>query len=146
MPFSVTMASPAPSGAGSDVAKVQATDCPVLKAWSESQWVLQRLMSKGMLVVADKSLNREAVTLNRELLIPLINLVGPWTEISMFLHDSRHGCLSKSYIIPLQPPVSNPRFATQCRPGRDVLAETLCRMCSRWQGYPFRSHGSRYAC
>ena len=70
----VTMASS--SNAGSSVAQLGETDCPVLKAWSSSQWVLQRLMSKNMLVIADKRLNREAVVLNRELLIPLINLVG----------------------------------------------------------------------
>ena len=74
------MASPTPSAVG-EVAPME-TDCPALKAWSQSQWVLQRLMSKGMLVIADKSLNRDTVVLNRELLIPLINLVGPWTAIS----------------------------------------------------------------
>ena len=71
----VTMASPS-SDAQPSVAMLRESDCPVLKAWSTSQWVLQRLMSKNMLVIADKRLNREAVVLNRELLVPIINLVG----------------------------------------------------------------------
>ena len=57
------------------------SSCPVLKAWSESEIVLQRLMKKNLLILSGEALNRAVVVENRELLVPLINLVGDWAHV-----------------------------------------------------------------
>ena len=53
-----------------------ADSCPVIEAWSQSEIVLQRLLKKNVLILAGSSLNRDTCVENRELLVPLINLVG----------------------------------------------------------------------
>ena len=55
---------------------VSTSECPVIEAWSQSQLVLQRLLKKNVLIMSGSSLNRDTCVENRELLVPLINLVG----------------------------------------------------------------------
>ena len=55
------------------------SECPVLTAWGKSEFVLQRLLKKELLVISSGKLTRKTCTDNRELLIPLINLVGGLT-------------------------------------------------------------------
>ena len=57
-------------------------ECPVLSAWSQSQFVLQRLLKKDLLVISSGKLTRKTCVDNRELLISLINLVGYLTAFS----------------------------------------------------------------
>ena len=52
--------------------------CPVLAAWSQSEVVIRRLAEKDLLIISGGKLSRQTVTANRDLLEPLINLVGPW--------------------------------------------------------------------
>ena len=50
----------------------------VVQAWVKSTTVLARLLDKQLLILAggSKKLTRHTCTANRELLVPLINLVG----------------------------------------------------------------------
>ena len=65
------------SVSGASVADSSSTsDCPVIEAWSQSELVLQRLLKKNVLIMSGPSLNRDTVVENRELLVPLMNLVG----------------------------------------------------------------------
>ena len=52
------------------------TECPVVHAWSQSEFVLKRLLEKNLLILNGSRLSRGTVIANQELLIPLINLVG----------------------------------------------------------------------
>lgn len=63
------------SGASID-GSVSTSECPVLDAWGQSELVLQRLVKKNVLIMSGSTLNRDTVVENRELLIPLMNLVG----------------------------------------------------------------------
>ena len=67
------------SDAGSSSISIE---CPVLSAWSQSQFVLQRLLKKDLLVISSGKLTRKTCVDNRELLVPLINLVGCLTAVS----------------------------------------------------------------
>ena len=52
-------------------------DCPVVKAWADSSLVLSRLLEKSLLILGgSKKLTRHTCVANRELLVPLVNLVG----------------------------------------------------------------------
>ena len=53
-----------------------APKCPVLAAWGSSEIVLKRLLEKDLLILEGARLSRGTVIANRDLLIPLINLVG----------------------------------------------------------------------
>ena len=55
-------------------------ECPVLAAWSKSETVLKRLLEKDLLILSGARLTRQTIIMNRELLVPLINLVGPQLE------------------------------------------------------------------
>ena len=67
-------------------AATMASECPVLSAWSKSQFVLQRLLKKDLLVVSSGKLTRRTCVDNRELLVPLINLVGCLTTLRDHVH------------------------------------------------------------
>ena len=67
MPRSEAASSEAPSATSS---------CPVIHAWAASEIVLKRLLEKDLLILSNGKLSRATVAANRELLVPLINLVG----------------------------------------------------------------------
>ena len=52
--------------------------CPVLDAWGKSEVVLKRLLEKDLVIVSEGRLTRGTVTANKDLLMPLIELVGTW--------------------------------------------------------------------
>ena len=54
-------------------------ECPVITAWSKSSVVLGRLLEKDLLILnggKSNKLTRHTCVANRELLVPLVNLVG----------------------------------------------------------------------
>ena len=52
-------------------------ECPVVAAWAKSSQVLGRLLEKNLLILGgSKKLTRHTCCANRDLLVPLINLVG----------------------------------------------------------------------
>ena len=59
------------------------SSCPVLLAWSKSEEVLKRLVSKDLLILPTEQLSRDTVVENSELLVPLISLVGSWDRLCM---------------------------------------------------------------
>ena len=63
------------------------SECPVLRAWSESEIIVGRLLKKN-LIIHGKTLNRDACVENADLLVPLINLVGAWDmQYCSIMHD-----------------------------------------------------------
>ena len=60
-----------------------ASVCPALHAWGESEFVLKRLCEKDLLVLSGGKLSRASLIANRELLIPLVNLVGNLSHMYM---------------------------------------------------------------
>ena len=52
------------------------SSCPVLAIWGETESVLKRLHEKDLIILSGGKLNRQTLIPNRDLLIPLINLVG----------------------------------------------------------------------
>ena len=64
-----------------------ASECPVLSAWGKSQFVLQRLLKKDLLVLSSGKLTRRTCVDNRELLVPFINLVGYLTTLEDHVHQ-----------------------------------------------------------
>ena len=64
-----------------------ASECPVLSALGKSQFVLQRLLKKDLLVLSSGKLTRRTCVDNRELLVPFINLVGYLTTLRDHVHQ-----------------------------------------------------------
>ena len=106
------------------------TECPVVHAWSQSEFVLKRLLEKNLLILNGSRLSRGTVIANQELLIPLINLVGS-SEASSSMYVSR-GC----HIPSVQLQANQIRSSPICRLGCDVLAKALCRISSHAQANP----------
>ena len=50
--------------------------CPVVQAWGQSEIILKRLLDKDLLILHGSRLSRSTVLANRELVVPLLNLVG----------------------------------------------------------------------
>ena len=69
-------ASEAPGSPAISCSNSSASSCPVLQAWATSEVVLKRLCDKDLLVLNGKRLTRQTCTANRELLVPLMNLIG----------------------------------------------------------------------
>lgn len=54
-----------------------AGDSAVVTAWAKSSLVLGRMLEKSLLVLGgSKKLTRHTCVANRELMVPLVNLVG----------------------------------------------------------------------
>ena len=62
-----------------DPSRVGEEECPVISAWGKSSVVLARLLEKDLLILnggKSNKLTRHTCVANRDLLVPLINLVG----------------------------------------------------------------------